>query len=141
MPLYAALLIVRNHLSSLDAGIKQHVTAQVSTGPNEPSNSELTTDSGEGAKGNNPMGSKLRDEHVAGAILETAKVCCVLERSLESLIGVLSLGSGDGEGEMPADSQENALMEVCLERSKDVKREMGSAVVGIKGVVGFEQGA
>ncbi|KAK2626246.1 hypothetical protein QTJ16_004508 [Diplocarpon rosae] len=123
--LASALAIVRAHLSSLDNAIKANITEQVNilALSQHPTTPPVTA-----ADAYSLPDFKAGDAGTPGAVLRTAQVCCVVERGLEALIEVLGLGEG----------KEN-LMGVCLDQGNRVGEEMGSAVQGVRRVVGYEE--
>ena len=82
---------------------------------------------------------KAEDTHVSGAVLDTVKVCCVLERSLEALVEVLEMAEPCAKAEISEGEStvESGLLSLCTEKVVDVKTVMGSAIDGIKSVVEF----
>ncbi|KAK0114700.1 hypothetical protein ONS95_014185 [Cadophora gregata] len=141
--LKSALSVVRNHLSSLDTGIKRNISAQsVGQSPTKSREPDLlsTTRSASGIDGSRAPEFAVKDVHVSGAVLDTAKVCCVLESSLEALIEVLGMVEvGEVYGMSRSEMEgEKGLMDACMERGADAKKVMGSAVEGVKSVVEFD---
>ncbi|PVH76684.1 hypothetical protein DL98DRAFT_657270 [Cadophora sp. DSE1049] len=144
--LNSALSIVRNHLSSLDTGIKRNIAAQglaqsLKSSLNKsdlPSNTSLVGVS----EGGRAPGFKAEDSYASGAVLSTVKACCVLERSLEALIEVLEMAELGEKGEVSWGEStaelERGLIGICMESGVAVKRVMGSAIDGVKSVVGFD---
>tara|TARA_R110002060_G_scaffold61479_1_gene70982 strand:+ start:1099 stop:1815 length:717 start_codon:yes stop_codon:yes gene_type:complete len=139
----SALSVVRNHLSSLDASIKRNISAQslnqtrnsVLRKSETPSDTSQVMMTGNASKPH----FKVKDTRVFGALLDTVKVCCVLERSLEALIEVLEMAEPGAKAESSGgeSTPELALMSVCTERGVDVEKVMGSALEGVKSVVAF----
>ncbi|KAH7383038.1 hypothetical protein BKA64DRAFT_175240 [Cadophora sp. MPI-SDFR-AT-0126] len=143
--LNSALSIVRSHLSSLDAGIKRNIAAQAfaisSTCNSKKSDLPNHTISPVQVKENSRGPEfKIEDAHTSGAVLDTVKVCCVLERGLEAFIEVLGKVERDHKDELlsGANTPEMGLMDICIEKGAYVKRVMGSADEGVKSVVEFD---
>lgn len=75
---------------------------------------------------------------MSSALLKTVKVCCVLERGLEAVIGVLEKGEEkDKSGGREGGGKEGDLMSTCLSTPKVVRKEMKGALKGIEAVVGY----
>ncbi|KAE8446765.1 hypothetical protein EG329_011670 [Mollisiaceae sp. DMI_Dod_QoI] len=98
--LRTALRIIQSHLSSLDTSIRANIASQLKDMDLDPEESDLAVVLDEGSLPSfKPRKGKGREMgEVEMALLGTVKVCCVLERGLEALVGVLELGLELGLG-------------------------------------------
>lgn len=153
--LRSALKIIQSQLTLLDNGIKANIASQLAQFPS-PTTDPLVVIDQDSLPNFSVPGDEI-DSGVSRALLKTVKVCCIVERGLEAVIGVLEyedkndkVGTeakkgvkgweeqvrewGTGVGKR---KEEGDLMGACLERGKVVRREMRGALRGIEGVVGF----
>jgi hypothetical protein len=142
--LKTALKVIRTQLTLLDTGIKTNIAEQLKLIPSSPTSSPdgrpIVVLDPESLPSFKAEGGEKMDRRVGKALLDTVKVCCVVERGLEGVIGVLEDREKEKEwdGREGKEGKEENLMNACLEKSKAVRREMRSALKGIEGVVGFD---
>jgi len=126
--LQQSLNIVRIQLNALESAINANITTQLyALGTSNVS--VLDTGSLPSFK------VEKKNRESAGAVLNTVKVACAVERGLEALAAAMEMGGDGTEEEKTGQKGEQNLMDACLRRPEDVSMEMQRAAVGMRKVL------
>jgi hypothetical protein len=114
--LQQSLNTIRTHLTDLESAINVNITTQLQA--------LSTSDIPVLDTGSLPSFKvEKKNRECAGAVMDTVRVACAVERGLEALIAAMDMGKG------------GALMEACLRKPEDVAVEMQRAIFGMRKVL------